>query len=167
MKLPSITAFRSLDHASVWARDLVAAISASWRVEHGADGQHTFGASAVPFVAGHYTGSGSMTWTVAGGNVTTNRAGRLGPWLAWTLEVSGTTVGGVVSTNLRVQLPFSLRAKGRQAGTFKYLDAGTDGTGVWIVTDGSNVIQLFTDYTLAAWTAGTTAIIGQFVIEVQ
>jgi len=59
----------------------------------------------VPFAAGNFTASGAMTWTVAGINVTDQSFKVFGNTLIYSINVSGTTTGGVADVELRVALP--------------------------------------------------------------
>lgn len=168
MRLPQPLGFDTFRAIEVWARTTIGAILTAWGVEHTDAGRHQFTSSPVAFVASDFYASGSMTWTVGAGDVITHRTARIGNWLAWTFEIAGSVVGGTASTNLRVKIPGGVLVQGRQCGTFKFLDAGTDGTGVWIATDGSDAVQLFTDYNLTAWTVGAnTGVFGQLLLEVR
>ena len=61
--------------------------------------------TAVSFSAGDYTASGSMTWTVASGDVTLSRYVVVGKTLKWSVQLSTTTIGGTPSTQLRIAIP--------------------------------------------------------------
>ena len=59
----------------------------------------------VPYAAGDFTASGSMTWTVTAGNIVTRRYALVGHTLFYTCFIQGTTVGGTPSNELHVKLP--------------------------------------------------------------
>ena len=124
------------------------------------------GLADVPFNAADFTAGGAMTWTVA--SQTNRRAKVAGSWLDMTAEITG-TVGGTPSDQLRIALPFGKVGDGRSAGPFSYLDTGAAvvGGGVWIVTDGSAVIQLFKNYASAVWAAGSATVVGSFRVPVR
>jgi hypothetical protein len=57
------------------------------------------------YAAGDYTASGSMTWTVEAGDVTTFGYLQIGKKVYFSVALSNTTVGGTASTQLRIALP--------------------------------------------------------------
>jgi hypothetical protein len=59
---------------------------------------------AVPFNAANFAGSGSMTWTIASGGVTSNRYTLIGKTLMWNLLVQG-TLAGTASNAVTLTLP--------------------------------------------------------------
>lgn len=61
--------------------------------------------TAIPYVAGDFTASGSMTWTVDAGDLLTFEKSILGKTLTLNLAINSSSVGGVASTNLIVKLP--------------------------------------------------------------
>lgn len=74
------------------------ATSARWRLV-----AHEQGAWITPtFAAGNYTGSGSMTWTVDSGDITTQSYYLRGRTLTVAFYIGATTVGGTVSTSLQI-----------------------------------------------------------------
>lgn len=144
------------------------AVAAGWNVEHLPNGAHATVSEAVPFAATNFTAAGAMTWMVASGEVTSNRVMQIGTLMRWTVEIYGTTTGGVANSNLRIRIPNNKLARGRQNGTFAWRDAGGTGNGYWVVVDGSNIVQLFKDISLTAWAIGGSAgVAAQFLIEVQ
>lgn len=63
---------------------------------------------AVSFSAGNFTANGSMTWTVASGDVAVNRYMLMGKTLLWNLRLDTTTVGGTANTQLLATIPGGL-----------------------------------------------------------
>lgn len=72
---------------------------------------------SVAYSAGDYTGSGSMTWTVDSGDVSTFQYRQLGAMLELMINISTSTIGGTPSTGLRVALPGGFTAV---TATFSY-----------------------------------------------
>lgn len=66
----------------------------------------------VPFNASDFTGNGSMTWTVAEGDVIVHQYLVIGKVMHFLFDVNTTTVGGTPSTFLRIAMPggFTLAA---------------------------------------------------------
>lgn len=112
-----------------------------------------------------FTASGTMTWTVPTAGQT-YRYMLVGKTMYVQATFGGTTVGGVVSTDLRLTIPGSFVGKGGQ-GTFHLVDAGTYEIGLYQVTSGNTYIQLFRQNFLANWVAGTVDIRGMLIFEVQ
>jgi len=88
----------------------------------------------VTFNAADYTGSGSMTWTVASGDVEMFRYQQMGRRLRIEMMLFTTTVGGTVSTTLQAKVPGgftpSLNASSRRPFTATYVsNNGTDEAG--------------------------------------
>jgi hypothetical protein len=69
------------------------------------DDQPRITLTAVPFDAGDFTASGSMTWTVAAGDVAYFRYSIIGKLMTVFLRVNTSTVGGTPSTALSVKIP--------------------------------------------------------------
>lgn len=81
-------------HNNAWKQAMATAINAAlpdW--------------AAVTFSAGNFTGNGSMTWTVASGDVGVNRYVKIGKTLIWCVQLNTTTVGGTPNTQLRIAAP--------------------------------------------------------------
>jgi len=60
---------------------------------------------SIAFAAGDFTASGSMTWTVASGDQVTRKFYIKGRCVTYNALINTSTVGGVVSTELRVAFP--------------------------------------------------------------
>lgn len=102
--LPDVTATRGIGSA---IKRWVALYLSGGLFERGratAAGEWT----AIPFNAGDFTGSGSMTWTVESGDVVTLRYTLLGKTVLIDFAIEGTTVGGTPDTSLLVALPAGL-----------------------------------------------------------
>jgi hypothetical protein len=151
---------------------LMHAIVAGWRVQHTVEGQHTHQWHDVPHSQGHYSGSGSMTWTVSEADVLTNRYHVFGDVLEWDFAVVDTDVANV-SSELRVQIPggyTAKRATGQLYGARGVAigeDNGTAGTFLWRA--GEQTVSFFRDVNTPNWTAssGATTIIAQMRIRIE
>ncbi len=142
-KIPAIssTYFSSLSGANLTGIP-VSALSGTW--------------SDTAFSAGDYTANGTMTITVAGGDVIVNKYLRVGNTLHWTLYVLGATIGGVANSELRVDLPGSLTFSGLCGGSFAYGDNGTGGNGLFVGSNGSSYITLLKSFVTANWSAASS-----------
>ncbi len=120
---------------------------------------------ANPFTAGDYTASGSMTFTVASGDVPVNQYYILGKVLHWNFRVITATVGGTPSTQLIVKLPSTYTI----AVGFDHSNRGADnGTEVpiYLAFNASNQINIQKIPT-ANWAASTnlTQVAGMLNID--
>lgn len=89
------------------------------------------------FAAGDYFASGG-TWTVASGDVTTNRYKIIGKTMYWMVEVDTTTIAGG-PTQLAVKIPLTKNAKKQARTVGVYSNAGTYDFGVLVtLNNGSN-----------------------------
>lgn len=120
------------------------------------------------FSAGNFTASGSMTWTVASGDIVTNAYQVIGKTLIWNIDINTSTIGGTPSDELRIAIPASLvsqKAMGNfgfritQAGTPVHAYAYTSASGTTV-----NIKRL-DDASLSASTDGTR-VSGQIMIEI-
>ena len=106
-KVPKGNALGNVDHSWGGGADSLATLDGSARVvEDPANAAWVVN----PFVAGDFTGSGSMTWTVAAGDVVHFRYMILGNIMVVEVEVSLTTVGGTPSAALNIKIPASKTA---------------------------------------------------------
>lgn len=119
------------------------------------------------FNAANFTASGAMTWTVDSGDVMTYAYKLRNKSLSLSVYINATTVGGVVSSQLRIAIPAGQLTAKNTVNTCMILDNGvrsvayfTAVTGLGYITinraDGSN-------FTLAA---NNTYVLGQIDIEV-
>lgn len=130
--------------------------------------------TSVTFNAAHFTGNGSMTWTVAEGDVTTFAYTRMGKRLEVAFTIRTATVGGTPNTTLQMAIP-GVDANGAALVAARTVtvpaltvDNGTRAIGVASVTAGASVIgvQLVGGGNWAAAT-NTTGVEGVIAFEVQ
>lgn len=106
------------------------------------------------FNAGDFTASGSMTWTVASGDVVTYKYVEIGKTMIVAVLLTTTTVGGTPSTALKLKIPNGRTATGSVSGLAMGLNNGSSFTGFW-QTNGTN-IDFYVDATAGTnWTAST------------
>lgn len=119
------------------------------------------------FASGDYTASGTMTWTLASGDVTLNKYIVIGKTVHWHLVLTTTSVGGTPSTGLRVALPAGMTLVGANRGVHWYVDNGTEGFGGFIVN--SSYVEFFKSNSGANWTASTnnTSIYATITFEIS
>lgn len=130
---------------------------------------------APTFAASDFFGSGAMAWTVTQGSVvTSNGVGTvsyvvIGKTMHWALYLTGTTVGGTLSTLLEVRVPGGFRINGLHAGTYFYSDAGTAGIGYWTADQSQSDRVKFAKMDSSNWSAssGVTHIRASMTFEVQ
>lgn len=108
------------------------------------------------FDAGDYTASGSMTWTVASGDVETYKYCLNRSTLFLIVNLVTTTVGGTPSTALQITLPAGLAGVGKTSTVARIVDNGTQTFGVATVDDTGTVVKI-TKGDSANWTASTNA----------
>lgn len=111
----------------------------------------------VTFAAGDYTGNGSMTWTVASGDVEVFRYQQMGQRLKIEAMLFTTTVGGTPSTVLQIAIPagFTALVNGSGRSVFRPAYVSDNGTETFgYVTCSSTKIQ-FVKAPAANWTAST------------
>lgn len=122
------------------------------------------------FAAGNFTASGSMTWIVASGDVTTYKYYLKGSQLTIEFYIDTTTVGGTPSTELRIAIPGGFLNGARFKTAIVYQDnAGTVTVGIADTgVAGATTIAL-TRSAGGNWTAATdaTVVSGCITIEVQ
>ena len=110
----------------------------------------------VPYAAGDFTGSGSLTWTVDSGDVAVNRYTDIGLTMLWSLGVVTTTTGGTASTELRVTLPASRTVSATTTGVCAGIDNGTEVPSVWTATAGNTYVSFFRTISGANWSNAST-----------
>lgn len=122
----------------------------------------------VVFSAGDYTANGSMTWTVASGDVTTNQYIRIDNLLIWNLVLDTTTVGGTPDTQLRVDIPGSVTLTKSCVAFSPQNDNGTEAGGDFVGVAGNSYIY-FKKIPSSNWSASTnnTAVYAQIICEVS
>jgi hypothetical protein len=123
----------------------------------------------VPFNAGNFTASGAMTWTVGAGNVTDQSYRVSGQWLIYSVNVSSTTIGGVVDVELRIALPLAFTCSGTNSTPCQVLNPGLASVlsvGGPVATQ--SYIRFFSNLNGAVWNVGNTAIVrGEFTFPIN
>ncbi len=122
------------------------------------------------FDAANFTGTGSMTWTLAAGDVTTYAYTITGKTMQLSFYLVTTTVGGTLSTGLGIKIPASKTSTKRMQNTVRYWDNLVEGVGTAEVTAGGTVVYIYKNtYSSANWTASTdqTYIMGQITFEIN
>jgi hypothetical protein len=124
--------------------------------------------TAVSFNAGNFTGSGSMTWTLASGDQTTFAYRQDGKTLFLAFDLNTTTVGGTPDLDLQIAIPGGFTAARQMGGSFDAVDNGVNRLGRWIVQAAGTLI-LLRRADAANWTASTdnTALTGTILFEIQ
>jgi hypothetical protein len=125
--------------------------------------------TAVSFSAGNFTANGSMTWTVASGDVTSHMYVEIGKTMIVAVVLNTTTVGGTPNSELRVAIPNSRTAARITYGSFAGTNNGTAITGTWGVAVSSSYIGFYLDAIASTWAASTnnTAIYATVIIEIN
>lgn len=125
--------------------------------------------TSVPFSAGNFTADSSMTWTVAIGDVTTYAYIEIGKTMHISIVVSSTSVGGVVSQELRVAVPNSRTIPKTSWGSYILSNNGTYETGAWTAAAGAAYIVFRRGPVGANWTASTdnTSVLATVTIEIN
>ena len=119
------------------------------------------------FDAGNFTASGSQTWTVGAGDVTTYKWVRNGKMITVVFALASTTVGGTPDAELRIAIPASLTASSTSMNPVRIVDNGTAAIGYCLASVGNAYITV-RKVDLLNWTASTnnTSIEGQITFEV-
>ena len=121
----------------------------------------------IPFDAGNFTASGSMTWTVEAGDVTTLAYRRLGRMIKVEFYLVTTTVGGTAAIFLRMAIPGGYVALRTAQTLITIIDNGTRATGEASVSASGTKIG-FNRQDAANWSLSTnnTYVLGSFEFEV-
>jgi len=132
---------------------------------------HEQGAYITPtFAAGDFTGNGSMTWTVASGDVSIMRYRLCGKTLTVSFNVITSTVGGTLNNSLRIGNGQwgGFTAAAAETNPVVILDNGAIPTGVPIATTSTTLIALSVSLATPNWAAATDAtyVRGQITFEV-
>lgn len=118
----------------------------------------------IAHAGGNFTGSGTITWTVAAGDQTTLAYTRIGTSLIIAFEIVNTTVSGTGS-ELRIALPLSLTAAKAVLTACYIIDNGTRTTGWCGVGSGSSYISINrTDNANFAASTDATSVYGTIII---
>lgn len=122
------------------------------------------------FAAGDYTGSASMTWTLAGGDVLFFAYWLRGKQLTVLFDLETTSVGGTPAASLQRLVPGGHTTNVASRNPISVSDNGTLSIGyVTCPTTSNTLMQFRKDAAAAVWTAATntTAVIGEVVIGVN
>jgi hypothetical protein len=127
---------------------------------------------AVAFSAGNFVGNGSMTWTVASGDVIHNRYTLIGKTMVWSVALASTTVGGTPNTELRITVPGGFTVSGSNAAVAPLAvvtDNGTQSVGFAQAVAGQTYVKLSLNLGGTNWTASTdnTAIFFTITLEIE
>ena len=123
------------------------------------------------FAAGNYTGSGSMTVTVASGDVTTDAYYLNGRMLTVMIEVGTFTTGGTPAAEVRVAVPgsFTVAKSTRNACTVQNNGGGLDEGWLTVTAAGTTIAGFRGNNYTTTWANGTdnNDLRGQITFEVQ
>lgn len=120
------------------------------------------------FSAGDFTASGSMTWTVAAGDVTTYAYIVNGKMMTVMFSIVTSTVGGTPSTALRIAIPASKTATKQTANPCYIVDANTATTGFALVSASGTTIGISrTDGANFGASTNQTNLEGQITFEIN
>ena len=117
----------------------------------------------VTFNAANFTGSSSMTWTVASGGQSVFWYAQLGKLVEVNFNILG-TVGGTVSTSLQIALPGGLTCANESVQTVWIFNNSAWSVGAASVT-GSLIVLQTTNAGTGNWTAGSAGAQGQIVFQ--
>jgi hypothetical protein len=124
--------------------------------------------TTVAFSAGNFTANGSMTWTVASGDVTTFQYRIVGKSLLITFYLTGGTVGGSVNNELRIAIPGGFTVNQSVVVPVRALNNGVYGVTLCLAAAGATVLTFYPNIAAAGnWTAGTVNMQGQIEVEIQ
>lgn len=119
------------------------------------------------FSAGNFTASGSMTWTVAAGDVATYRYKIVGRTMTLQIYLNTTTVGGTLSSQLRIAVPAGRTIANNVLNNCIVLDNNVRTGGYLIASSGLTYVTV-NRADAANWSASTdlTYVFGEIVFEV-
>jgi hypothetical protein len=122
--------------------------------------------TAVPFNAANFTGSGSMTWTVASGDVLNNRYQVINKTLHWVVTLDQTTVVAPLDLGLRIALPTGTLVSTQQYARAAYIvDSGTFRDAIVQPVSTTQVQILLTSGSAWAAATNTTTVSFQAIFE--
>jgi hypothetical protein len=125
---------------------------------------------SVPWVAGNFTGSGAMTWTVEVGDQGDFHYSVVGKTMTMWFYLSTTTVGGTPDTVLYILIPGGFIPAITTKALIEVLDNSSAKTGSAVAAIGVNRIAVYNAVSGGTnWTASTnaTAVRGQITFAVQ
>ena len=120
------------------------------------------------FVAGNFTASGSMTWGVDAGDVTTFAYHKIGTRMTVAFQIDNTDLGGTASNELLALIPGGFTAAKSVSALCKITDAGGTPTAGFVYVAASGTTINFRKIDDANWTltAGdNTSVVGQITFE--
>jgi molybdopterin-binding protein len=127
----------------------------------------------VAFSAGNFTANGSMTWTVASGDVTSYRWIEIGKTMIVSVYLSTTSVGGTVNSELRVAVPngrniASTSQSFSSSGSATVVDNGVFRAGTWVASPGATYVSVRVAFT-GTWTLSTdnTYVAATFIFPID
>jgi hypothetical protein len=127
------------------------------------------GAWTTPtFSAGNFTASGSMTWTVESGDVTTYTYAILNKTMFLSFYIITTTVGGTPSTSLKIAIPGS-KSSAKSVRSLVFLsDNGVALTGYADTGISGTVITIYKpDYSNFTASTNNTQVLGTLTFEIN
>jgi len=121
----------------------------------------------IPFVASNfYSDAPGMTWTVAAGDILTNRYMLIGKTLFWHFYVSTSTLGGTISYYVRMVLPNNYMGASHLTHPIGYFDNNPIKLGILSSTLNSNVITI-TPRDPIVYNAGAFGLRFSIALEIQ
>lgn len=123
--------------------------------------------TSVPYAAGNFTGSGTISWTVVVGNQQTLAATVVGHTLTYSFLINGTTVAGA-GNELHLAFPVGVTSAKTMRGWLLYSDAGAAAVmSICEARPGDTFLRLF-KIDGSNWTAGAgTLVHGQWTGEIS
>lgn len=125
--------------------------------------------TAVSFTAGDFTSNGSMTWTVASGDLLVFRYKIIGKTMQINIRISGSTIGGTPDTTLMIKIPASKTAAIETFGNlFNVSDNGVNANAIVTAASGQTLLSV-SRQDGANWTASTdnTSVAFTFQFQIQ
>jgi hypothetical protein len=124
--------------------------------------------TGIAFNSGNFTGSGTITWTVASGDQVAYAYTVKGKSVTLSWFINTTTVAGT-GVELRLAIPAGMTSLRSVRTTYFYSDAGTEGIGLAWQVPGEAFVRLFKSSTVSNWSAATntTIVAGQITFEIS
>lgn len=122
----------------------------------------------VAFSAGNFTASGSMTWTVAGGNVVALVYAIVGKVMTVWFNIQATTVGGTLARYLYIAIPAGKTARNQVYDVYHYYEGSAWKRG-FVSVDGSGGVVRLEREDNSNWqaTSGATYALGQISFPIN
>lgn len=111
---------------------------------------------SVTYDSANFTGSGTLTWTVASGDQETFKYVEIGKTMIMSISLVTTSVSGTGS-QLRVTVPNGRTINTGSYGVSTHSDNGTVETGFWIAPGGLTYVAFQRGLGAANWSAATNA----------